>query len=120
MTLKFCSSSEKLSFLQKLKVFWSLPDVWKGQNCPVKYPFLKDSLNNRSLVLYFFFVVEAFFLKQFSFQQIGPFETTSAELRELRTGRPYMVQVCAQELLGLGECSEWSEAVNVTVPKVKL
>lgn len=68
----------------------------------------------------FFFFVEAFFLKRFSFQQIGPFETTSAELRELRTGRPYMVQVCAQELLGLGECSEWSEAVNVTVPKVKL
>lgn len=61
-----------------------------------------------------------FFLKPFSVQQIGPFETTSAELRELRTGRPYMVQVCAQELLGLGECSEWSEAVNVTIPKVKL
>lgn len=72
----------------------------------------------RAVLLFFF--VEAFFLKRFSFQQIGPFETTSAELRELRTGRPYMVQVCAQELLGLGECSEWSEAVNVTVPKVKL
>lgn len=54
------------------------------------------------------------------FVNIGPFETTSAELRELRTGRPYVVQVCAQELLGLGECSEWSEAVNVTIPKVKL
>lgn len=60
-------------------------------------------------------------LKLFSFsQQIGPFETTSAELRELRPGRPYLVQVCAQELLGLGECSEWSEALSVTVPKVKL
>lgn len=67
-------------------------------------------------------VSEAFkliFLNNF-FEQIGPFETTSVELRELRPGKPYLIQVCAKDLLGLGECSDWSEAVNVTIPKGKL
>lgn len=75
-----------------------------------------EGKHNLLLLRTFFFLS----LKPFSLWQIGPFETTSAELRELRPGRPYLVQVCAQELLGLGECSEWSEAVNVTLPKVKL
>lgn len=52
--------------------------------------------------------------------QLGPFETTKVELKGLTAGRPYLFQVCAKELLGLGKCSEWSSAVRITIPRAKL
>ncbi|XP_059209731.1 interleukin-27 subunit beta [Centropristis striata] len=50
---------------------------------------------------------------------LGPFESTFAELKGLSPGRSYLFQVCAKELLGLGECSDWSSPVKITVPKTK-
>lgn len=52
--------------------------------------------------------------------QLGPFESTSVNLRELTPGRSYLFQVCAKELLGLGRCSNWSSAVNITLPRNNL
>ncbi|XP_068195102.1 interleukin-27 subunit beta isoform X1 [Antennarius striatus] len=51
---------------------------------------------------------------------IGPLEMTSVELKGLTRGRPYLFQVCAKELLDLGECSDWSSAVEIIIPKTKL
>lgn len=52
--------------------------------------------------------------------QLGPFETTKVELKGLTPGRPYLFQVCAKELLGLGEYSDWSSAVKITIPRATL
>lgn len=49
--------------------------------------------------------------------QVGPFETTKVQLKRLSPGRSYQLQMCATELLGLGECSDWTAAVPVTIPK---
>ncbi|XP_074517150.1 interleukin-27 subunit beta [Sebastes fasciatus] len=51
---------------------------------------------------------------------LGPFETTKVELKVLTPGRTYTFQVCAKELLGLGECSDWSSPANITIPGTKL
>ncbi|XP_068608436.1 interleukin-27 subunit beta [Brachionichthys hirsutus] len=51
---------------------------------------------------------------------IGPLEMTSVELKGLTRGRTYLFQVCAKELLDLGECSDWSSAVEITIPRTKL
>lgn len=56
--------------------------------------------------------------KDVSFQQVGPFDTLEVELKGLTPGRSYLFQVCAKELLGLGECSDWSSPVEITMPKV--
>lgn len=48
--------------------------------------------------------------------QLGPLERTKLELRGLKSGRPYLFQVCAKDLLDLGECSYWSSAVKITIP----
>lgn len=48
--------------------------------------------------------------------RLGPFEGTKVDLKGLTGGRSYRFQVCAQDLLGLGQCSDWSSPVNVTVP----
>ncbi|CAJ1074412.1 interleukin-27 subunit beta isoform X1 [Xyrichtys novacula] len=45
------------------------------------------------------------------------FDNTTVELKGLRPGRLYTFQVCAKELLGLGECSNWSSPVNITIPR---
>ncbi|CAG5866624.1 unnamed protein product [Menidia menidia] len=50
---------------------------------------------------------------------LGPFENTKIELKALVPGRAYLFQVCAKELLGLGQCSDWSSPVNFTIPKTK-
>lgn len=47
-------------------------------------------------------------------------ETTRIELKELSPGRTYTFQVCACELLGLGECSSWSSSVKITLPGTKI
>ncbi|XP_051250269.1 interleukin-27 subunit beta [Dicentrarchus labrax] len=49
---------------------------------------------------------------------LGPFESTKVELKGLTPGRPYLFKVCAKELLGLGECSDWSLPVKITIPRV--
>ncbi|XP_053701459.1 interleukin-27 subunit beta [Synchiropus splendidus] len=49
-------------------------------------------------------------------KRTGPFERTAAELKGLCPGRTYRFQVCAKELLDLGQCSTWSSPVQVTVP----
>lgn len=51
--------------------------------------------------------------------KLGPFESTTAHLRGLAPGREYQFQVCAKELLGLGQCSHWSSAVKVTLPRTR-
>uniref|UniRef100_A0A3Q3W598 Fibronectin type-III domain-containing protein n=1 Tax=Mola mola TaxID=94237 RepID=A0A3Q3W598_MOLML len=48
--------------------------------------------------------------------KLGPLERTKLELRGLKSGRPYLFQVCAKDLLDLGECSYWSSAVKITIP----
>uniref|UniRef100_A0A3Q2YHD2 Epstein-Barr virus induced 3 n=1 Tax=Hippocampus comes TaxID=109280 RepID=A0A3Q2YHD2_HIPCM len=47
---------------------------------------------------------------------LGPLESTSVELKGLSPGREYVFQVCAMDLLGLGQCSQWSSPVIVTLP----
>ncbi|XP_056282504.1 interleukin-27 subunit beta [Pseudoliparis swirei] len=48
---------------------------------------------------------------------LGPFESTRVELKGLASGRTYRLQVCAQDLLGLGACSNWSSPVDHVVPR---
>uniref|UniRef100_A0A8C6TV29 Fibronectin type-III domain-containing protein n=1 Tax=Neogobius melanostomus TaxID=47308 RepID=A0A8C6TV29_9GOBI len=43
-------------------------------------------------------------------------ERRRVPLRGLSRGRTYQIQVCAQDVLGLGHCSDWSTPVNITVP----
>ncbi|XP_056248728.1 interleukin-27 subunit beta isoform X1 [Seriola aureovittata] len=50
---------------------------------------------------------------------LGPVESTKVELKTLSPGNAYLFQVCAMELLGLGECSNWSSPVNVTIPRTQ-
>ncbi|XP_054470494.1 interleukin-27 subunit beta [Anoplopoma fimbria] len=50
---------------------------------------------------------------------LGPFESTNIELNGLTAGRTYLFQVCAKELLGLGECSRWSSPVKYTILRAK-
>nr|XP_061823906.1 interleukin-27 subunit beta-like isoform X2 [Nerophis lumbriciformis] len=52
--------------------------------------------------------------------ELGPLENTSMELDRLTPGRTYRFQVCAKELLGLGQRSHWSSPVTITLPKKKL
>lgn len=52
--------------------------------------------------------------------QLGHFESTEVELKRLTPGRRYLFQVCAKEVLGLGECSNWSLPVAITIPRIKL
>lgn len=54
------------------------------------------------------------------FVKLGPVENTTIELKGLTPGRPYLFKVCAMELLGLGQCSDWSLPAKVTIPKTKV
>ncbi|XP_077476378.1 interleukin-27 subunit beta [Stigmatopora argus] len=51
---------------------------------------------------------------------MGPLESSSVELRGLRPGREYTFEVCAQDLLGLGQCSRWSRPVSAILPASKM
>ncbi|XP_018586603.1 interleukin-27 subunit beta [Scleropages formosus] len=46
---------------------------------------------------------------------LGPYESTRMVLKGLRPGKTYHVQVSAQELLDLGQSSDWSAPVSATV-----
>ncbi|MFT7818802.1 interleukin-27 subunit beta [Arapaima gigas] len=46
---------------------------------------------------------------------LGPYESTRMVLKGLRPGKTYHIQVSAQELLDLGQSSDWSAATSATV-----
>ncbi|XP_012709382.2 interleukin-27 subunit beta [Fundulus heteroclitus] len=89
---------------RNLLVEWSPPPTWKSMDIfPLKYQLLyqwKTRGTPKSL-------------------NLGPFENNKAELKGLISGRTYQIQVCAKEVLGLGQCSDWSSPVNVTIPTTK-
>ncbi|XP_070777020.1 interleukin-27 subunit beta [Enoplosus armatus] len=91
--------------VKSLLVKWSPPPTWANLDIlPLKYQILYQWENKgtpKSI-------------------NLGPFESTMVELKGLIPGRPYLLQVCAKELLGLGECSDWSLPVKITIPRAKL
>ncbi|KAG8013253.1 Interleukin-27 subunit beta [Nibea albiflora] len=91
--------------IRSLLVEWSPPPTWANLYIfPLKYQILYqwESRGTPKSI------------------NLGPFESTKVELKGLTPGRPYLFQVCAKELLGLGKCSDWSLPVKVTIPRVKL
>nr|XP_046269192.1 interleukin-27 subunit beta isoform X2 [Scatophagus argus] len=82
---------------------WSPPPTWTNLDIlPLKYQILYQ-WENRGIP-----------------KSLGPFESTKVELKGLTPGRPYLFQVCAKELLGLGECSDWSLPVKIIIPRSRL
>uniref|UniRef100_A0AAY5KZL2 Fibronectin type-III domain-containing protein n=1 Tax=Esox lucius TaxID=8010 RepID=A0AAY5KZL2_ESOLU len=47
---------------------------------------------------------------------LDPFENTQKVLPGLSPGRSYLVQVCSMEHMGMGQSSNWSPPVTVTMP----
>ncbi|XP_041729134.1 interleukin-27 subunit beta [Coregonus clupeaformis] len=47
---------------------------------------------------------------------LDPFEDTKKVLPGLFPGRSYVVQVCSIELMGLGQSSDWSLPITITMP----
>ncbi|XP_071772062.1 interleukin-27 subunit beta [Centroberyx gerrardi] len=87
---------------RKLSVEWSPPPTWSNLDIfPLKYQ-IRYQWENRGTP---------------QSVHLGPFESTRIDLRGLTPGTSYLVQVCAMELLGLGECSNWSSPVQTTLPK---
>ncbi|KAG7225897.1 hypothetical protein INR49_014325 [Caranx melampygus] len=81
-----------------LLVEWSPPCTWPNLDIfPLKYK-IKYQWENRGSP---------------KTVNLGPVETTKIELKELTPGQVYLFQVCAMELLGLGECSNWSSPLQV-------
>ncbi|XP_029316732.1 interleukin-27 subunit beta [Cottoperca gobio] len=90
--------------VRNLLVEWSPAPTWANLNIfPLKYQILYKWENRGTP----------------KSVKLGPFESTMVELKGLTQGRMYQFQVCAKELLGLGECSNWSSPVKVTVPGTK-
>ncbi|XP_036928654.1 interleukin-27 subunit beta [Acanthopagrus latus] len=90
---------------RNLLVEWSPPPSWANLDIlPLKYQILYQWENRGTP----------------KSVNLGPFESTKVELKGLIPGRPYMFQVCAKELLGLGRCSDWSSPVNITIPRAKV
>ncbi|MED6287102.1 hypothetical protein CHARACLAT_013001 [Characodon lateralis] len=89
---------------KNLLVEWSPPTTWKSMDIfPLKYQILyqwKIRGTTKSI-------------------NLGPFENTKTELKGLIPGRTYQFQVCAKEMLGLGQCSDWSLPVQITIPTTK-
>ncbi|XP_047466200.1 interleukin-27 subunit beta [Mugil cephalus] len=87
---------------RKMLLEWSPPPTWTNMNIlPLKYHIVYKWIHRGTPMLV----------------NLGPFENTRMELRGLTLGRTYLFQVCAEELLGLGERSDWSLPVNFTVPR---
>ncbi|XP_041669308.1 interleukin-27 subunit beta [Cheilinus undulatus] len=90
---------------RNLLVQWSPPPTWANMDIfPLKYH-LKYQWGNSGTP---------------GFVNVGPLESTKVEVKGLIPGRLYLVQVCAKELLDLGECSDWSSPVNITIPRGRL
>ncbi|XP_070699033.1 interleukin-27 subunit beta-like [Pempheris klunzingeri] len=91
--------------VRNLLAEWSPPPTWTNLDIlPLKYQILYQ-WENRGIP---------------KSVNLGPFESTKVELKGLTPGRPYLFQVCAKELLGLGECSDWSSPVKITIPRAQL
>ncbi|XP_032356554.1 interleukin-27 subunit beta [Etheostoma spectabile] len=91
--------------IRNLLVEWSPPQSWTNLDIfPLKYQILYQRKGRggppKSL-------------------NLGPYESTKVELKGLTQGYDYVFQVCAKELLGLGECSDWSSPVQITIPRTK-
>ncbi|XP_041827051.1 interleukin-27 subunit beta [Melanotaenia boesemani] len=87
---------------KNLLVEWSLPSTWTSPDIfPLKY-FILYQWENRGIP---------------KSVKLGPFESTKIELKGLIPGREYLFQVCAKELLGLGQCSDWSSPLKFTIPQ---
>ncbi|XP_029982976.1 interleukin-27 subunit beta [Sphaeramia orbicularis] len=81
-------------------VGWTPPPTWANLDIfPLKYQILYRWENRGTL----------------KSVNLGPFEGTRIDLKGLTSGRMYRFQVCAKDLLGLGQCSDWSAPVNVTI-----
>uniref|UniRef100_A0A665U9X2 Fibronectin type-III domain-containing protein n=1 Tax=Echeneis naucrates TaxID=173247 RepID=A0A665U9X2_ECHNA len=90
--------------IRDLVVEWSTPSTWANLDIfPLKYH-IKYQWENRGTL---------------KIVNLGPLENTRVVLKQFIPGKTYLFQVCAMELLGLGKCSNWSSAVNVTVPVMK-
>ncbi|CAN9502434.1 unnamed protein product [Ophioblennius macclurei] len=90
--------------IRNLLVEWSPPPTWANLDIfPLKYHILYQ-WENRGIPM---------------LVKLGPVENTKIELKGLTPGRPYQFKVCATELLDLGQCSDWSAPVNVTIPKTR-
>ncbi|XP_054894644.1 interleukin-27 subunit beta [Poeciliopsis prolifica] len=90
---------------KNLLVEWSPPPTWTSTDIfPLKYQILYQWEIRGSP----------------KFINLGPFENTKAELKGLIPGRTYQFQVCAKEILGLGQCSDWSSPIKITTPTTKL
>ncbi|KAJ3613744.1 hypothetical protein NHX12_019990 [Muraenolepis orangiensis] len=86
---------------RKLVVEWSPPPTWSNLDVfPLKYR-LRYRWSNRP---------------RNHTVQLGPYESTRVALGGLVPGRAYLFQVCAMELLDLGQCSEWSPPVEMVLP----
>ncbi|KAM6973035.1 interleukin-27 subunit beta [Aplochiton taeniatus] len=80
----------------RLSVKWAPPPTWSNLDFfPLKYKLQFHWENDGS---------------------VGPYESTCKRLR-LVPGRTYSIQVCAMELLDLGECSAWTTPVRTTMPR---
>ncbi|KAM9842796.1 interleukin-27 subunit beta [Aulostomus maculatus] len=85
---------------RNILVEWSPPPTWDNLHIfPLKYHILYQ-WENRGMP---------------KSVNLGPFDTTKMEVKDLTPGRDYMFRVCAKDLLGLGECSSWSSPVNITI-----
>lgn len=88
--------------VRKLVVDWSPPPTWSNLDVfPLKYQ-LRLSWSHRG---------------DNHTVSPGPYEDTKVTMPGLAPGRTYVLQVCAMELLGLGECSDWSLPVKVLTDK---
>ncbi|KAM4723436.1 interleukin-27 subunit beta [Anableps anableps] len=88
-----------------LLVEWSPPPTWTSMDIfPLKYQILYQWEIRGTP----------------KFINLGPFENTKAQLKGLIPGRTYQFQVCAKEMLGLGQCSDWSSPIKITIPVTKL
>ncbi|XP_057714734.1 interleukin-27 subunit beta [Corythoichthys intestinalis] len=90
---------------RKVLIEWSAPPTWSHLDmAPLKYRIMYQwEHKGQSMSV-----------------SLGPLERTSMEVMGLSPGRKYMFQVCAQDLLGLGQCSLWSWPVTITLPTNKM
>ncbi|KAM9501060.1 interleukin-27 subunit beta [Clarias gariepinus] len=85
---------------KKLHVQWAPPPTWPDPvNFPLKYKvqFQWGNSNTASIM--------------------GPVESESIVRSGILAGRTYHICVSVMDLLGNGQSSEWSDTVNITLPK---
>ncbi|KAF3845053.1 hypothetical protein F7725_008216 [Dissostichus mawsoni] len=99
---------------KRLLVQWSPPPTWAHLDIfPLKYQIkyqresrgIPQSYNVRKTII------------SSNSRSLGPIESNRVVLK-LKPGA-YLFQVCAKELLNLGECSDWSSPVKITIPRTR-